>query len=655
LSATTAPALLDLLARLGFADYLGLVEGSEPALRLVQREAAATAAEVGMAQWPWRRQCAALINAWQEKRGALVTLSRQLGLTAPDLFILGLAAACERHRSIALALATLQAPVPVSRPTVHLTLELCTHLFEGSPGDALILAASPLVAQGVLALLGEDALPQRVLALRLPVWRALEEGPPVEGGTPPWPGGRRIEAGECEGISEAVLEHAVRAIQENEAGGVVLRGPPGSGRAALAATLAQRLGRAAIEVPLSQLRDDAGLATACRAAGWLPVVRLAPELGETSSLMRGGPVLPWVALAGVVGAVEGDRLIELNVDPPSPSRRAALWLQALGSAATDLGKDTLAVPVLYPSAIREIARAALIRAESAKRTVVPADLAAARQALAPDALRRLATPVTRRVTAEALVMSEPLAQDLAALISRCRQRESLWHGLGPSLAASTTRGVRALFAGDTGTGKTTAAAYVATVLGAPLYRCELGAVMNKYIGESEKNLGALLDHAEAADVVLLFDEADALFGRRTDGAETGERYANMLTNFLLTRIEAHNGVIILTVNGKTRIDPAFWRRLDQVIDFPVPGYPQRLALWRSHLGERAPADEVIEHLASYCDLAGGSIRNAVLAAAVMAAPAGPIAHADLLIALRREYAKLGRTLPASLAPVTRVA
>jgi hypothetical protein len=653
LSAYTAPALLDLLARLGFANYLGLIEGSEPALRLVQREAAAAAAEAGMAQWPWRRQCAALVDAWQENRGALVTLSLQLGLAAPDLFILGLAAACERHRSIALALATLQAPVPVSRPTVHLTLELCTHLFE-SPGDALLLAASPLVAQGVLALLGDDALPQRVLALRLPVWRALEGDPPVEGGTP-WPGGRAIEAGGCEGISEAVLEHAVRAIQQNEAGGVVLRGPPGSGRAALAATLAQRLGRTAIEVPLSLLRDDAGLATACRAAGWLPVVRLAPELGETSSLMRGGPILPCVVLAGVGGAVEGDRLIELNVDPPSPSRRAALWLQALGSAAAGLGEDTLAVPVLYPSAIREIARAALMRAESAKRPVVPADLAAARQALAPDALRRLATPVTRRVTAEALVMSEPLAQDLAALISRCRQRESLWHGLGPSLAASTTRGVRALFAGDTGTGKTTAAAYVATVLGAPLYRCELGAVMNKYIGESEKNLGALLDHAEAADVVLLFDEADALFGRRTDGAETGERYANMLTNFLLTRIEAHNGVVILTVNGKTRIDPAFWRRLDQVIDFPVPGYAQRLALWRSHLGARAPADEVIEHLASYCDLAGGSIRNAVLAAAVMAAPVGPIAHADLLIALRREYAKLGRTLPASLAPVTRVA
>src|SRR5258708_34169693 len=124
--------------------------------------------------------------------------------------------------------------------------------------------------------------------------------------------------------------------------------------------------------------------------------------------------------------------------------------------------------------------------------------------------------------------------------------------------------------------------------------------MNKYIGESEKNLGGLLDHAEAADVVLLFDEADALFGRRTEGGETGERYANMLTNYLLTRLEAHHGIVILTSNAKARIDPAFWRRLDQVIDFPAPGYDERLALWRSHLGDRAPADAGLERLAGDC-------------------------------------------------------
>jgi SpoVK/Ycf46/Vps4 family AAA+-type ATPase len=151
--------------------------------------------------------------------------------------------------------------------------------------------------------------------------------------------------------------------------------------------------------------------------------------------------------------------------------------------------------------------------------------------------------------------------------------------------------------------------------------------------------------------VLLFDEADALFGRRSDGAETGERYANMLTNFLLTRIENHNGIVILTANNKARIDPAFWRRLDVVMDFPLPGYEERLRLWASHLGARAPDEHVLHHLASYCDLAGGSIRNAVLSAAATVPPGVPIGSVALAAALAREYRKLGRRLPPDLALV----
>jgi SpoVK/Ycf46/Vps4 family AAA+-type ATPase len=296
-----------------------------------------------------------------------------------------------------------------------------------------------------------------------------------------------------------------------------------------------------------------------------------------------------------------------------------------------------------------------MRAEGQGRGVTSADLAAARLSLAPNELGRLAHPVDRAVGPDAIVTSTSLAADLSALIARCRRRESIWDGLGPSLAASTTRGVRALFAGESGTGKTMAASYVATALAAPLYRCDLAAVMNKYIGESEKNLGGLLDHAEAADVVLLFDEADALFGRRSEGTETGERYANMLTNYLLTRLEAHNGIVILTTNSKARIEPAFWRRLDHVIDFPAPGYAERLALWKSHLGQRAPPEPVIEHLAAYCDLAGGNVRNAVLAAAALARPDRPLGLDDLLPALQREYAKLRRTLPAPLAVTLRAA
>ncbi len=149
-------------------------------------------------------------------------------------------------------------------------------------------------------------------------------------------------------------------------------------------------------------------------------------------------------------------------------------------------------------------------------------------------------------------------------------------------------------------------------------------------------------------MVLLFDEADALFGRRSDGKHTGERYANMLTNFLLSRIEHHTGVVILTSNARERIDDAFTRRLDHVVEFPLPGFEERLRLWRSHLGRRAPDEAALRHLASHCDLAGGHLRVAVLEATASVDGEAPVPVAALARALAVQYRKLGRGLPAAL-------
>jgi hypothetical protein len=640
--------LLDLMARLGIAAYVGLIEDPEPSLRLAQQDAEAAARETGLDGLTWPQQRAALLAAWCESPGKLPMLGARLALRPADLFLLGLVVACERWRTVALAVTTLQAPFASAFPSVHLALDLMQVLFEAGQDDAMALAAGPMVDSGLIGLDGTDALPQRVLSVRLPLWHALCERAPA------WPGCRPVVAvpADAIGIPLTTLMGAAHAVAAGEASGVVVRGPQGSGRSSVAAALARLLDIAPIEVPLVTFRDDRGFATACRTAGWLPVLRLDPGMGDLVAL--GGPGdLPVAVLAGAHGAVQGDRLIELAITPPVVPERMRLWEKALGKGAID--PAVLMSAVLYPGAIEAVGRAARIRAETENRPLVAADLAEARLAMAPDGLGRLAHPVIRSVGADALVMTSELAADLDALIGRCRRRESIWDGLGPSLRASATRGVRALFAGESGTGKTMAAAYVATALAAPLYRCDLAAVMNKYIGESEKNLGNLLDHAEAADVVLLFDEADALFGRRTEGSETGERYANMLTNYLLTRLEAHNGIVILTANAKARIDPAFWRRLDHVIDFPAPGYEQRLKLWKSHLGDRAPPESTLERLASYCDLPGGGIRNAVLAAAAMASPDAPIGLDSLSPALQREYSKLRRTLPAGLALAMRAA
>ena len=170
---------------------------------------------------------------------------------------------------------------------------------------------------------------------------------------------------------------------------------------------------------------------------------------------------------------------------------------------------------------------------------------------------------------------------------------------------------------------------------------------SKWIGETEKNISVLLDTAEQGDVLLFFDEADALFGSRTDVSDAHDRYANSQTNFLLQRIEDYTGVAILATNSRDRFDPAFARRLDMVLEFPLPDAAARRQLWERHLGPgQGASDAWLDAVAGTVDLAGGHIRNVVLAAAARARAAGrAIAAPDIAGAIGEEYAKLGRTAP----------
>jgi SpoVK/Ycf46/Vps4 family AAA+-type ATPase len=211
--------------------------------------------------------------------------------------------------------------------------------------------------------------------------------------------------------------------------------------------------------------------------------------------------------------------------------------------------------------------------------------------------------------------------------------------------------VRALFTGPSGTGKTLAAGWIATRLGFPLYRVDLASVTSKYIGETEKNLSQLLARAEQAEVILFFDEADSLFGKRTDITQSNDRFANAQTNYLLQRIENYDGIVLLTSNSQARFDPAFTRRLDFTIEFPHPGPEERRALWESHLGGNHRLEQrELNQLAALVDFSGGHIRNAVLAAAVLThEESRPIEYADVLAAVGAELKKLGRQLPIELA------
>jgi SpoVK/Ycf46/Vps4 family AAA+-type ATPase len=210
------------------------------------------------------------------------------------------------------------------------------------------------------------------------------------------------------------------------------------------------------------------------------------------------------------------------------------------------------------------------------------------------------------------------------------------------------RGVRMLFAGPPGTGKTLSAEVLAHELGVDLLLVDLSRVVSKWIGETEKNLAQVFEAAEESQTVLLFDEADALFGKRTEVSDARDRYANLETAYLLTRLETFEGLAVLSTNLRNNIDAAFTRRLEFIIDFPEPGVAQREALWRAHLPPAVPlaSDVDFAEVAALYPLVGGSIRNAAVASAFMAASQRTAVTRDLVVrAIRREYHKSGKAFP----------
>jgi hypothetical protein len=361
---------------------------------------------------------------------------------------------------------------------------------------------------------------------------------------------------------------------------------------------------------------------------------------------------PALALCGHEGAIEafGESPAAWTIGAPAPAERRKLWNIAIGEG--DLAAR-LAVEYRHGSGrIAELGRRVRQRCLLERRDRPQfSDVADACWIGNGAALEGLAQPLPDRIPDEALVAGAILKEELSRLLLRCRSRENLVEGLGASAVARYRPGVRALFTGPSGTGKTLAASWLATQLGLPLYRADLASVTSKYIGETEKNLAQLLARAEDAGILLLFDEADSLFGKRTEVKESNDRFANAQTNYLLQRIETFDGVALLTSNSRSRFDPAFCRRLDMIVEFPLPGPEERRMLWLSHLGTRHQLTaRDLNRIAAAADLAGGHIRNAVLTAAALAqSKGGPIAFDDVYVGLTDEYRKLGRLAPSELA------
>jgi len=237
---------------------------------------------------------------------------------------------------------------------------------------------------------------------------------------------------------------------------------------------------------------------------------------------------------------------------------------------------------------------------------------------------------------------------LHEFVNTVRQRPRVldeW-GIGRKLASS--RGVTILFAGPPGTGKTMAAEVIAGELGLDLYKIDLSTVISKYIGETEKNLERIFNEAETSNAILFFDEADSLFGKRSEVRDSHDRYANIEISYLLQRMEAYDGVTMLATNLRANLDEAFTRRLQFAVDFPFPEEADRLRIWNTLFPAEVPcaADVDLAVLAERFKLAGGNIRNIIVNAAFLAAAdGGEVSMDHILHGTRRELQKMGRLVP----------
>jgi SpoVK/Ycf46/Vps4 family AAA+-type ATPase len=319
-----------------------------------------------------------------------------------------------------------------------------------------------------------------------------------------------------------------------------------------------------------------------------------------------------------------------------------LWAAALGPRARDYGPAVDAIADHFDFDAPDIDA---VCAELAVGPPDPAGLWRACRARARAGLDGLAEPIVTRAGWDDLVLPDPLRETLRDVTRQARHRHLVYHEWGMATRAGSGLGVTALFTGDSGTGKTLAAEVLAGDLGLDLYRVDLSAVVSKYIGETEKNLKRVFDAAQASGAVLLFDEADALFGRRSEVKDSHDRYANVEVAYLLQRMESYRGVAILTTNLKAALDRSFLRRIRFVVNFPFPDPAARAKIWRLMLPPTLPTDGVDVTRLARLQVSGGNIRTIALGAAFLAAEnGGVVTHEHLLTATRREYHKLEKPL-----------
>ena len=431
---------------------------------------------------------------------------------------------------------------------------------------------------------------------------------------------------------------------------IVVVGGPGTGRGALARACAH-----ALDVPILAVSgaglDAASVAVLRRECAWHQAALVVDDLDRAPADAVAaladeleGPLFATAASAMIERLLAPGRAVR-TLEPRALTAvsRAAIWDAALRRAGVaDGALDTASLAARFPFAPARITVAvdALVRGGTPVDTEHAARLC---RSLPEVRVGGLATRLETAAAWSDLVVAPAVRRELELIVTWGRHRAQLFGPAGAGAHARPPRGLAALLYGPSGTGKTLAAQVIATQLGLELYRIDLSAVVDKYIGETEKRLDLLFREAQAAGVMLFFDEADALFAQRTDVRDARDRYANLETGFLLQRLEDHTGLTLLASNHQGNIDAAFHRRLNVIVELALPGLLDRRAIWARHLPPAAVAPRELDQLASVAELSGGDIRNAVVFAVMYARSRGEsLGTEHLMVGAWRELVRAGR-------------
>ncbi|HEV7555284.1 MAG TPA: ATP-binding protein [Kofleriaceae bacterium] len=480
-------------------------------------------------------------------------------------------------------------------------------------------------------------------------------------------------------VPRAVKDHIVALFDDAITAGrigvrrpaVLVQGPEGSGRRSLIEGAAAALNLGVLRIHCGALpREPQALVNAAHALAREAMLAQAVVVLDDADQLAGDPETGRIDRSAVIDrtlvdhvhapiavvAPKGDGrplhlsrgLVSVELGVPTEVTRAKLWKRALGPAAPPDVSDRAAAR--YPITGGLIARAAesaKVSATARGASVGALDVHAGVRSTLDAKLGTLGVRLTWKQTWSDLVLPDDLMDELKEFIARVRHRKLVYEQWGFARKVAKGLGLSALFSGPPGTGKTMVAGLIAEELALDLYQIDLSRIVSKYVGETEKNLAALFDAAEAGHAVLLFDEADSLFAKRTEVKSSVDRYANLEVNYLLQRMEQFIGITILTTNLDTSIDEAFRRRLSFRITFPLPESAEREQLWKRLIPDEADVETGVDYpaLAARFAMSGGYIKNAVVRAAFLAADDGrPIAMTHLVRAGNLEYAAMGKVM-----------